>query len=128
MEKSMAKITKYTKDAVGQRMLWISAVVLIIWLAIAGANASYPPTDPQTLAAGQQTAEGGGAVWYYLGIIVVSLLWGMGNYERSPGAYKSRRQAAVVNLLPGCGLGFIVWLLLFASRNPELLSDLLLGQ
>ena len=118
----MAKITRYTKDTLGQQLLSISAVVIIIWLAIAGLNVSYPPGAQQTGESG-----GSGAIWYYLGIPLVSLMWGLANYDRAPGAYKSRRVAALMNLIPGCVIGFVVWLFLFASRNQELLSELLLG-
>jgi hypothetical protein len=122
----MAKITRYTRDTAGAHLLSISAIVIIIWLAIAGLNVSYPPGGQ---AAALQAGEPGssGAIWYYLGIPAVSLLWGMANYDRSPGAYKSRRLAAMMNLVPGCVIGFTVWLFLFASRNQEVLSDLLLG-
>jgi hypothetical protein len=127
MEEPMAKITRYTKDTLGQQMLSISAIVIIIWLAVAGINVSYPPGEAAAAAQQAGEANGGGAIWYYLAIPVVSMLWGMANYDRAPKSYKSRRTAALMNLLPGSGLGFIVWLFLFASRNPDLLSDLLLG-
>jgi hypothetical protein len=125
----MAKITRYTKDTAGAQMLSVSAIGLIIWLAIAGLNISYPPGGEQAAAIQQAGESGGlGAIWYYLAIPVVSLLWGMANYDRSPSSYKSRRGAALTNLLPGCVIGFTVWLFLFATRNQELLSELLLGQ
>jgi hypothetical protein len=122
----MAKITRYTKDTAGAQLLSISAIVIIGWLAIAGLNVSYPPGAQ---AAVQQAGESGGtgAIWYYLGIPAVSMLWGMANYDRSPGSYKTRKMAAMMNLIPGCVIGFTVWLFLFASRNQEVLSDLLLG-
>ena len=125
----MAKITRYTKDTIGKNMLSISAVVIIVWLAVAGLNISYPPGDTQAAAAQQAGGSGGAAaIWYYLAIPVVSMLWGAANYERAPSNFKTRRGAALTNLVPGTVIGFTVWLFLFASRNQELLSDLLLGQ
>jgi hypothetical protein len=36
--------------------------------------------------------------------------------------------AAIISLMTGGAMGFTVWLFVFASRNPELLSELLLGR
>ncbi|MEN8242757.1 MAG: hypothetical protein ABFS17_12600 [Chloroflexota bacterium] len=114
----MAKITRYTKDSAGQQLLTVAAVVLIVWCAVAGLNVSYPPGD---------APAGSGAVWYYLGVPLVGLLWGIANDDRFPSKNISRRMSAVISMLTGSALGFVVWLLVFATRNPELLSDLLLG-
>jgi hypothetical protein len=126
----MAKITRYTKDTIGQQLLSIAAVVLIAWCAIAGLNVSDPPGDaPQPPVVEQVEEEGGSSpIWYYLGIPVVSIMWGLANYERTPNAYGSRRMAAIISLMTGGAMGFTVWLFVFASRNPELLSELLLGR
>ena len=118
MERPLAKITRYTKDTAGQQMLSAAAIVLIIWCAIAGLNVSNPPGD---------APPGSGAVWYYLGVPLVGLLWGLANYDRFPSKKISRRMTAITSMLTGSAMGFIVWLLVFASRNQEFLSDLLLG-
>jgi hypothetical protein len=126
----MAKITKYTKDTVGQQLLSIAAVVLIFWCTMAGLNVSHPIDEGPQSPAVEQVEEGSWAkaIWYYLGIPVVSVLWGMANFERTPKAYSSRRMAAIISLMTGGAMGFTVWLFAFASRNPELLSELLLGR
>jgi Na+/proline symporter len=114
----LAKITRYTKDTAGQQLLTVAAVVLIVWCAIAGLNVSNPPGDGPA---------GSGAVWYYLGVPLVGWLWGMANYDRFPSKNMSRRMTALLSMLSGSAMGFIVWLLVFATRNQEFLSDLLLG-
>lgn len=125
----MAKITKYKKDTIGQQMLLVAAFVLIVWFVIAGLNISHPLENGQVPPASQQADENGGsgAIWYYLGVPVVSVLWGLANYERNPVGYGSKRAAAVISLMTGAAMGFTVWLFAFAARNPDLLSELLLG-
>ena len=118
MEFALAKITRYTKDTAGQQLLTVAAVVLIVWCAIAGLNVSYPPGD---------APAGSGALWYYLGVPLVGFLWGMASFDRFPSQKISRRMTGLLSMLSGSAMGFIVWLLVFATRNQEMLSDLLLG-
>ena len=124
----MAKITRYKRDTLGSQMLSISAVVIIVWLAVAGLNVNNPTEASQGI---QEQLSSDSAVnpalLYYLGIPVAGYLWGLANYDRTPRAYKSRRMAGFISLIQGSALGFLVWLFLFASRNQELLSELLLG-
>lgn len=101
----MAKITKYKEDKIGPLLLTVAAVTLISWLSI---GAQY------------------GHKIYYAGALLVSYMWGIANYSRSPGAYNSGRSAGISYLMMGAGLIFAVSFLTIVFQNPDQFAEYLI--
>ena len=101
----MAKIMKYQEDKLSPMLLSSAAVILITWLSIA--------------------AQVGINYWYYFGGLLVSFMWGLANYSRSPRQYKSGRAAGFTYMMMGVGLIISVSFITMVFRNPERFSEYL---
>ncbi len=105
----MARITRYSKDKFGESTVNAAFYILLVWLSVAG----------------QYGQKGFG--WYYLGVFVISSLYGVALYERNPKIYETRKSAVMFSMMIGVMISLFLSFVIFVLRNPDRFRQMLAG-
>lgn len=117
----MAQNIRFTKDTVGQQALTISVMIILLILTLAAEykvaqhNKAEFDIIPYKLVQFD--------LWHYVvGILAVSYLWGLANYEREPKGYRNARMAGVSTLIMGFFVSLTLGFLVYAFSHPEIMT------